>query len=50
MSVNDAFRIVIYDSRVALQIVTSLTDICRGVIYDHKMFIVHAIDAFKKYF
>ncbi len=40
MSVNDAFRIVINDSRATLQIVASLTDNSRGVIYDRNMFIV----------
>ncbi len=39
MSVNDTSRIVTDDSRVALQIVTSLTDDSRGVIYDPHMFI-----------
>jgi hypothetical protein len=34
MSVNDAFRIVIDDPRVMLQIVTSLIDDSRGVIYN----------------
>ncbi len=42
MSVNDTSRIVIDDLRVTLQIVVSLTDNSRGVIYDCKMFIVHA--------
>ncbi len=44
MSVNDASRIVIDDSWVALQIVASLTDDSRGVIYDCNMFIVQATD------
>ncbi len=35
MSVNYASRIVIYNSRVALKIVASLTDNSRGIIYDH---------------
>jgi hypothetical protein len=42
MSVNDAFRIVIDDSRVMLQIVASLSDDSRGIIYDCNMFIVQA--------
>ncbi len=41
MSVNEASRIVIDDSRVSLKIVVSLTDSSRGIIYDH-MFIVQA--------
>jgi hypothetical protein len=40
MIVNDASRIIIYDSRVMLQIVASLSGDSRGVIYDHNMFIV----------
>ncbi len=40
MSVNDAFRIVINYSRVTLQIVASLTDNSRGVIYARNMFTV----------
>ncbi len=43
MSVNDNFRIVIDDSRVILQIVTSLTDDSRDIIYDRNMFIEQAI-------
>jgi hypothetical protein len=42
MSVNDASRIVIDDSRVMLQIVASLTDNSRGIIYDHNMLTVQA--------
>ncbi len=42
MSVNDATGMVIEDSRVMLQIVASLTDDFRGVIYIHNMFIVQA--------
>ncbi len=42
MSVNDASRIVIDDSRVMLQIVDSLTDDSRGVICNLNMFIVQA--------
>ncbi len=43
MSVNDACRIVIDDSKVMLQIVASLTDDSRGIIYDSNMFIIQAI-------
>jgi hypothetical protein len=43
MSVNDACMIVIGNSRVMLQIVVSLTDDFRGIIYDRDMFIVKAI-------
>ncbi len=32
------------DSRVTLQIVASLTDNSRGVIYDQNMFVVQATD------
>ncbi len=32
MSVNDVSKIVIYDSRVTLEIVASLTDDSKGVI------------------
>ncbi len=42
MSVNDASRIIIDDSRVKLQIVASLIDDSRGVIYNCNMFIVQA--------
>jgi hypothetical protein len=45
MSVNDASRIVIDDSRVMLLIVGSLTDNFRGVIYDRNMFKVQATAA-----
>ncbi len=41
MSVNDASMIIIDDSRVMLQIVASLINDYRGVIYDH-MFIIQA--------
>ncbi len=44
MSENDASRIVIDNYRVMLQIVASLTDDCRGVIYDRNMFIVQVTD------
>jgi hypothetical protein len=42
MSVNDAPRIVIDDSWVKVQIVASLTDNSRGIIYNHNMFMVQA--------
>ncbi len=42
MSVNDAYKILIEDSRLTLQIMASLTDNSRGIIYDHNMFIVQA--------
>jgi hypothetical protein len=42
MSVNDAPRIIIDDSWVMVQIVASLTDSARAIIYDHNMFIVQA--------
>jgi hypothetical protein len=42
MSVNDASRIIIDDSRVMPQIVASLTDDSRGIIYDSNIFIVWA--------
>jgi hypothetical protein len=44
MSENDAPRIIIDDSRVMLQIVTSLTDNYRGVIYNCNKFTVQATD------
>ena len=44
MSVNDASWIVIDDSRVMLQIVASLTDDSRGMIYERKMFIVQVTE------
>ncbi len=40
MSVNDASRIIIDDSRVTLQSVASLTDNSKDVIYNCSMFIV----------
>jgi hypothetical protein len=43
-SVNDAYRGVMDDSRVTLQIVASLTDDSRGVVYDRKMLIVQATE------
>jgi hypothetical protein len=48
MSINDAFKIVIDDSWVALQIVASLTDNSRGIIYDRSIFIVQANGLFSK--
>ncbi len=42
MNVNDASRIVIEGSRVMLQIVASLTDDSRGIVYNNIMFIVQA--------
>ena len=42
MSLNDATRIIIDDSRVVLQIVASLTDNSTGIIYNCNMFIVQA--------
>ncbi len=44
MSLNDASRIVIDDSRVMLQTVASVTGNSRVVIFDHIMFIVHATE------
>ncbi len=38
MSVNDASRIIIDDSGVTLQIVASLTDYSRGIVYYPGMF------------
>ncbi len=42
MSINGSSRIIIYNSGVTLQIVASLTDDARGVIYDRSMFIAQA--------
>ncbi len=42
MSVNDASKIAIDNSRVMTQIVASLTNNSRGVIYNRNMFIVQA--------
>ncbi len=42
MRVNDASRIIIDKSRVTLQIVVSLSDGSRGIIYDRNMFILQA--------
>jgi hypothetical protein len=44
MTVNDASKIVIDNSRVMLQIVASLTDDSRGVIYNCNMFKVQATE------
>jgi hypothetical protein len=43
MSVDETLRIIINDSRVMPQIVASLTDDSRGIIYNCNMFIVQAI-------
>jgi hypothetical protein len=40
MSVTDAFMIIIDDYRVMLQIVASLTDDSRAVIYHRNVFIL----------
>jgi hypothetical protein len=42
MSVNDASRIIIGDSRVMLKIVASHADDSRGIFYDYNMLIVQA--------
>ncbi len=44
MSVNYASRIINDDSRAMLQIVTSLTDISRGAIYNCNVFTVQATE------
>ncbi len=44
MSVNDASRIVIDDSRVMLQIMALFSNNSRGIIYDCNKFIVQASD------
>ncbi len=46
MSVKDASKILIDDSRVMLQIVMSLTNGSMGVIYDCNMFLVHKCTVF----
>jgi hypothetical protein len=46
MNVNDAYRIIIDDSRVMFQIIASHTDDSRGVIYNCKMFKVKATGAY----
>ncbi len=48
MSVNDTSRMIIDSSRVVVQIVASLTDDSRGVIYDRNMFIVQATGPWNK--
>ncbi len=45
MIVDYASQIVIDNSRLMLEIVASLTDDSRGVIYNHNMFIVQATGA-----
>jgi hypothetical protein len=47
MSVYDASGIVIDNSRVTLQIVESLTDNTRGIIYNYNMLIVQTIGLFQ---
>jgi hypothetical protein len=49
MRENDASVVVINDSKVMLQIVASLTDDSRGVIYCRNMFIVQATEHFKNW-
>ncbi len=44
MCENDASGIVIDDSRVMLQIVVSLADDSRGIIYNKNMVIVQATE------
>jgi hypothetical protein len=44
MCVNDASRIEIDDSKVTLQIVASLNDDSRGVIYYHYIMEQHVLD------
>ncbi len=44
MSVNDASRIVIDNSRMMLQVAVSLTDNSRGVIYNSIVLIVQNTD------
>ncbi len=39
MSVNDASKIVIDDSRLLQQIVASITDKSKGIIYDRNMLV-----------
>jgi hypothetical protein len=48
MSVNHNCRIIIDGSRVMLQIVASLNDDSRGVIYNYDVFIIEASDVNKK--
>ena len=49
MSVNDVPRTISEDSRGTLQIVASLTDDSRGVIYDINIFIIQFNVLVKKY-
>jgi hypothetical protein len=49
MSVNHTSRIIIDDSSAMLQIVASLTDDSRGIIYTRNMFIVQATRAKTEY-
>ncbi len=44
MSVNDASRIIIGDSRVMFKIVASHADDSRGIFYDYNMLIVQATE------
>ncbi len=44
MSENDASKIIIDDSKVMLQIVASLTDNSRSIIYDHNMLMVQGTE------
>ncbi len=48
MSVRLGSRIAIYESRVTLQIVASLSEDSRGVTYNCNMFIVQATDLILK--
>jgi hypothetical protein len=48
MSENDASRIKIDDSRVMLQIVPSLSDNSRGIIYNCNVFIGQATEEREK--
>ncbi len=50
MSVNDASRNVIDDSRVMLEIVAQLTDNSRGIIYNRNMFIEPVIDTWERFY
>ncbi len=50
MSVNDSSRIVIDNSEVMLQIVASLPDDSRGIIYDHNMFKTYHRYLWKNYY
>jgi hypothetical protein len=50
MSVNDASKIELDDSRVVLQIVALLTDNSRGIIYECNVFIIQATVVKKRNF